>query len=69
MNEKEFCYWLQGFFELTDTEELSKEQVAMIKSHLSLVFTKVTPPLKMTDTLNPPEWWLEDNLPSTQVFC
>lgn len=45
MNEREFCYWLQGFFELSgeDVVDLSAEQVQIIKDHLSLVFKKVTP--------------------------
>lgn len=38
MNEKEFCYWLQGFFEMTNPEELTPEQVKMIRQHLCLVF-------------------------------
>lgn len=42
MNEKEFCYWLQGFFEMTDATSLTDEQVEMIKRHLALVFTNVT---------------------------
>lgn len=38
-----FCYWLQGFFELTDwSGELTEDQVEMIKEHLQLVFTKET---------------------------
>lgn len=46
MNAENFCYWLQGHFELTDSKNgLSAEQVEMIKSHLDLVFVKVTPPL------------------------
>jgi hypothetical protein len=44
MNEREFCYWLQGFFELggQDVVELSAEQVQIIEDHLALVFKKVT---------------------------
>ncbi len=42
MSEKNFCYWLQGFFEMTEADMLSKKQVLMIKEHLNLVFTKVT---------------------------
>lgn len=42
MNERDFAYWLQGFFELTDTDNLTKEQVAVIKQHLNLVFKKET---------------------------
>lgn len=42
MTSRNFTYWLQGFFELTDSDKLTEEQVRMIKEHLSLVFTKVT---------------------------
>lgn len=38
-----FAYWLQGFFELSNSTTLTEEQVAMIKAHLALVFEKVTP--------------------------
>jgi hypothetical protein len=39
MKATEFCYWLQGFFELdTGTAALSAKQVSTIKQHLSLVF-------------------------------
>lgn len=42
MNSTEFCYWLQGFFELQSPVTLSPEQVFIIKEHLNLVFNKVT---------------------------
>ena len=40
MTEKDFCYWLQGFFELSDSKELSlnSKQVELIRKHLNLVF-------------------------------
>jgi hypothetical protein len=39
MNKQDFIYWLQGFFELSpDLETLSKEQVAIIRRHLNMVF-------------------------------
>lgn len=40
--EHEFCYWLKGYFELSDSNTLSPQQVQIIKDHLNLVFTKVT---------------------------
>ncbi len=43
MNAQDFTYWLQGFFEMTPKNELSEEQVKMIREHLALVFNKVTP--------------------------
>lgn len=38
MKSTEFCYWLQGFFELSKLDKLSEEQVKCIKNHLNLVF-------------------------------
>ena len=38
MNSENFAYWLQGFFELSRTNELTPEQVQAIKNHLNLVF-------------------------------
>lgn len=39
MTSRDFCYWCQGFFELTDSlEGLSPAQVKMIRAHLNLVF-------------------------------
>lgn len=43
MNTQDFCYWLQGYFELSGVDEgLFKEQVLVIKEHLQLVFKKET---------------------------
>lgn len=41
MKSTEFCYWLQGYFELhgpIGAEGLSKRQVDLIQNHLALVF-------------------------------
>ncbi len=38
MTSKDFCYWIQGFFELSESEELTPRQVEIIKNHLKLVF-------------------------------
>lgn len=46
MNSLDFCYWLQGFFELSkksQLKELDENQVQTIKYHLKLVFVKETP--------------------------
>jgi len=44
MTPENFSYWLQGYFELTDDGlPLTNTQVEIIKDHLALVFTKVTP--------------------------
>jgi hypothetical protein len=39
MTSREFCYWLQGMFELNAPKRaLSKLQTDQIKAHLALVF-------------------------------
>ena len=40
MKAVEFCYWLQGYFEIHGGERpaLRPEQVATIQNHLALVF-------------------------------
>jgi len=40
MTSRDFCYWLQGFFELraNPTHEISGPQADMIARHLALVF-------------------------------
>lgn len=46
MTSREFCYWLQGYFEINGnqprppehTDSLNSEQVKRIKSHLAMVF-------------------------------
>ena len=43
MTAEQFTYWLQGFFEITESEELTKEQTKVVRDHLSAVFEKVTP--------------------------
>lgn len=49
MNEVQFCYWLQGYIELSSIEDkksgLSHEQLELIKRHLNLVFECKTNPL------------------------
>jgi len=39
MTSREFCYWLQGMFELNSPKRgMSKQQVDQIKAHLAMVF-------------------------------
>ena len=40
MTSRDFCYWLQGFFEITDgdLDKITVGQAEVIKRHLSLVF-------------------------------
>jgi len=50
MTSRDFCYWLQGFFEVTENQkpyvigterepiELTEQQIKTIRAHLNLVF-------------------------------
>lgn len=38
MQSRDFCYWLQGFFEVSGAKSTSEEQTKMIRDHLNLVF-------------------------------
>lgn len=40
MTPQDFCYWLQGYFEVSDSYKLSEEQAKVIKEHLDKVFKK-----------------------------
>jgi len=43
MTSENFCYWLQGYIELSNCKSLTPEQVQTISDHLQLVFKKETP--------------------------
>lgn len=46
MTPEQFCYWLQGFLEMRDSDDIIPcEQVKMVREHLRTVFGKVTPEL------------------------
>ena len=38
MTSRDFCYWLQGFFELTAEQGMAVEQTEIVKRHLAMVF-------------------------------
>lgn len=39
MTSREFCYWLQGYFELVgNADPMTKEQMALLRKHLDMVF-------------------------------
>lgn len=42
MNSENFCYWLQGVFEIANLQELNTKQTLIVKEHLKLVVNKVT---------------------------
>lgn len=38
MTSRDFCYWLQGFFELSDEDTLYGDQIQKVRNHLNMVF-------------------------------
>lgn len=43
MSPESFVYWLNGYFELSGSNSLTDAQVKVVKEHLALALTKVTP--------------------------
>lgn len=54
MTPEQFCYWLQGYFELKRTIDhrlgATQETMEVIEQHLQTVFDKVTPEVKVSPT-------------------
>lgn len=41
MKSEEFCYWLQGVFEMSEVKEFDKKQTATLKRHLDMAFEHI----------------------------
>jgi hypothetical protein len=54
MTPEQFCYWLQGFSELSGDNPPTPEQWKSIREHIATVFKKVTPPVMPTMPVNDP---------------
>jgi hypothetical protein len=52
MTNKEFCYWLQGLFELGEPKELTVKQMKAIQAHINLA-------RQVDGSLNEFTGWLE----------
>lgn len=56
MNSRDFCYWLQGLFEVGQPTTLNANQIDLIKRHLAMVFLhEIDPsfgPKQKQDALN-----------------
>ena len=50
MQSSQFCYWLQGFFELSEPKKLSEKETQIIKNHLNLVFVHDLDPKEEAET-------------------
>lgn len=66
MTPQDFVYWLQGFVELQNPDELTKEQWQTIKDHLALVTNKVTP--NRVSTIDNP-FWTDVRVVPAQITC
>lgn len=51
MTSRDFAYWLQGFFEVSNAETITKEQTEVIKKHLNLVFFHEIDPSYTNDSV------------------
>lgn len=49
MTSTQFCFWLQGLFELGDVKTLNEKQTQMIKNHIKLVFLHEIDPSYSSD--------------------
>jgi hypothetical protein len=38
MTSRDFCYWLQGYLELTTPKRIDEKEVILIQRHLNMVF-------------------------------
>ena len=38
MTSRDFCYWLQGFYELNGDVKITEGQTKVIRKHLNMVF-------------------------------
>lgn len=52
MQSRQFCYWLQGSFELNGTIEFDPKETQTIKEHLALVFQHDSKPNSFCCFLN-----------------
>lgn len=67
MTEQQFCYWLQGFAEVSH-QAPTDEQWKIIQDHLQLVFRKETPSYKQSSA--PLDLSLHsDHMIPPQVIC
>ena len=59
MNEKEFCFWLRGYMELTYSQSLDQEQLAIIWRNLNSVFNDNKPKPNMPQPVITENLWHE----------
>ena len=56
MRSRDFCFWLQGYFELSDSPgRITAEQAALVRRHLDLVFAHELAPTSFEAPVKQPE--------------
>ena len=68
MKSRDFCYWLQGFFELAagpPNGSLSAHQTQIIQRHLALVFKHDIDPQAYVEMKANPQAWTDETLKIT----
>lgn len=75
MQTRDFCFWLQGIFEVGKVTTLDAEQTALVRQHLALVFqhdpsiTGVQHKPTLFDNGTAGLQPMADSLPKTVTFC
>lgn len=64
MTSRDFAYWLQGYFEISDVKTIGEKETEIIKKHLNLVFKHEIDP-SMGDEKHQQEL---NNIHSSQPF-
>lgn len=70
MTEQQFCYWLQGFAELSPSTPPTPEQWKSIREHLATCFLKVTPAVGIPTPpvpFNPADYFRDQRSPAKDV--
>lgn len=66
MKSRDFCYWLQGFFEITGhATQLRAQQTEIIQRHLALVFKHDIDPQAYVEMKANPQAWTDETLKIT----
>lgn len=61
-----FAYWLQGFFEISNANTMSKEQVQIVRNHLDMCFVHVAGQTEESQTTDKTKARRDSNL---EVLC
>jgi hypothetical protein len=76
MTSRDFCYWLQGLFELGEPQSLDAKQTELVRRHLAMVFIheidpSAGPPEKQAalNAAHVPAWQKPDGPEGVKARC